>query len=436
MLQEVIRYLIKFLSGIDCYNKWNGIAYTDDMSNISDECKVIIVPSGFFKEGYYGTAKTLPNLPLENLKGIPILYGKPQISYLNGRTILHADLIASSFFLLTRYEELIKPYARDQFDCFSAKSSMPYLASFIDRPIVDEYGIIIRDIMRQSGIDVNEPPKEFSKIFLTHDIDCPWEHFTAAGAMKRILGILKREKRFSIYPIKNLFGNVQSDPWYTFPWLMEQDKKVRDRYGSKCRIIYFMKSGGNSKPEDYDIYINTKACKKLYKQLRNSRAHIGLHISYEAGGDTKLIRNEYNKLKALVGEKLHYNRNHYLRSRYPRDMKELIKLGITDDFTMGYNEVAGFRLGTSRSVNWIDPETMEITALILHPLTIMEGSLTASPNMNLNEKEALCYANNLINSVKNHNGELILLWHNNSVVPGTAKGNRQLYETIINNLIR
>ena len=34
----------------------------------------------------------------------------------------------------------------------------------------------------------------------------------------------------------------------------------------------------------------------------------------------------------------------------------LEKAGITDDFTIGYPDVAGFRLGTSRPVHWINPE--------------------------------------------------------------------------------
>ena len=33
----------------------------------------------------------------------------------------------------------------------------------------------------------------------------------------------------------------------------------------------------------------------------------------------------------------------------------MIRAGITDDFTMGYADIAGFRLGTCRSVRWINP---------------------------------------------------------------------------------
>ena len=56
---------------------------------------------------------------------------------------------------------------------------------------------------------------------------------------------------------------------------------------------------------------------------------------------------------------------------------------ITDDFTMGYPDVAGFRLGTSRPVHWINPENKRISPLILHPLAIMECSLNEPVYMNL-----------------------------------------------------
>ena len=84
----------------------------------------------------------------------------------------------------------------------------------------------------------------------------------------------------------------------------------------------------------------------------------------------------------------------------------LEKAGITDDFTMGYPDVAGFRLGTSRPVHWINPENKRISPLILHPLAIMECSLNEPVYMNLGYEGALAYSTQLIKQVASANGEL------------------------------
>ena len=115
-------------------------------------------------------------------------------------------------------------------------------------------------------------------------------------------------------------------------------------------------------------------------------------------------------------------------------MLALIEVGITDDFTMGYADMAGFRLGTCRPVNWINPKTKQLTSLCLHPLAIMDGSLNDKRYMNLNAHEAYEYCIRLINQVKNWNGELVLLWHNTMVEDTQKLYHRNLYKDLISYL--
>ena len=115
-----------------------------------------------------------------------------------------------------------------------------------------------------------------------------------------------------------------------------------------------------------------------------------------------------------------FNRRNYLR--------------ITDDFTIGYADVAGFRLGTCHAVKWINPKTKELTSLTLHPLTMMDSSLSDKRYMNLNAHEAYEYSIRLINMVESWNGELVLLWHNTSVEDTPRSYHRKLYLDIINYL--
>jgi hypothetical protein len=95
-------------------------------------------------------------------------------------------------------------------------------------------------------------------------------------------------------------------------------------------------------------------------------------------------------------------------------MQRIADAGYTDDFTMGFADQAGFRLQTSRAVRWINPQTMQLTSLTLHPLLIMDTTLSGENYMNLTEDEAYFLCERLIAKVRMHHGDVCLLWHNSN----------------------
>ena len=163
MLSKKIRqYLIDFLvgslwvqsEGEDRYQRrFEAIGYTDD----PEEMKlypIVIIPSGFFKLDVYGTEQAMPTLPLSSWRGIPLLFGEPREEWSadGSQLIIHADLLASTYFLISRYEEMYRRNERDTYGRFPGKSSLPYRAGFLHRPIVDEYGEALRQIILEEGI--------------------------------------------------------------------------------------------------------------------------------------------------------------------------------------------------------------------------------------------------------------------------------------------
>jgi len=413
VFQDSIQYIIKFLLYGGNEHLENQVSYEEEAEGA--KTKICILKSKFFSDAVYGTYSSLPSIPLKEMNGVPILFGGNEVKKIDGKIIVYADLIASTYFLITRYEEIVSKDVRDEHGRFVGKESLPFRAGFIDRPIVDEYGRMLRGWLREVGLNVNEPPKQFGKIYLTHDVDNPWEDFSLKSAVRRVIRLLVKNHKLTIYPLLNLIGIPRYDPWFNFEWLIDQDSIVMKKYHERCKTIYFVKSGGNAKPEDSFIYIKKPGFQSLRNLLRTSKAHIGLHTSYQAGMDSKLLDTEKRTLSSYMGETILFNRHHFLRSRDPQDMEELIDIGITDDFTMGYADIAGFRLGTSRSVKWINPYNSKLTSLTLHPMTVMEGTLFENQYMGLSWDEANEYAQKLIMQVKSNNGELILLWHNTAI---------------------
>ena len=107
----------------------------------------------------------------------------------------------------------------------------------------------------------------------------------------------------------------------------------------------------------------------------------------------------------------------------------MVKAGYTDDFTMGFADEAGFRLQTTRAVRWIDPASYRLTNLTLHPLTVMDCTLSNDNYMNLTEEEAYFLCERLIEKVRLHHGDLCLLWHNSIINNETY--HRSLYSKIL-----
>lgn len=418
---ETLAYILSFLGADD------SVAYCRT-TDIPHEAKIVIAASGFFDDGVFGTAASLPRLPLKEWRNIPILFGSPEEARVDGRIILHADIVASAFFLMSRYEETVRMDGRDAYGRFCGRESLPCRAGFIHRPIIDEYRAALRRVL-----GLPEERKGFSKIWLTHDVDIPWERFTVFTAIKRVWGNLKRRRGFRVYPLKNALGYPESDPLYTFPQILALDGALKKAFGGICQDVYFVISGGCANPQDAPIYIHTKAFERLASKLRGSGALIGYHVSYEAGDYPERIGKEAVEFCKALGMRPVLSRNHFLNAKKPEDFYHLIDAGITDDYTMGYADVAGFRLGTSRGVRWIDPCTGKLTSLTLHPLTIMECSLLFEDYMNLGYADALRYVNKLIEQTLRHGGELSLLWHNQSFVGDSEE--QKLYLDIVNELI-
>ncbi|GHT03602.1 polysaccharide deacetylase [Bacteroidia bacterium] len=442
-MQEISNYILQFLLHEPPNSPLlEAVGYTSDATEFA-RYKVVIVKSDFFDDAVYGTAKSLPKLPLKEIENMPFLYGEDKIERQGDTIILHADLIASTYFLISRYEEILRREVRDQHGRFIGKKSLPGQAGFIHRPIVDEYGAWLRRCLHDAGCHVNEPQRALHQIYLTHDVDAIAHYRNIRSVVGALISPLSKWKGAggeanpaeAKIALKTYFGGIQHDPWFTFPTLLKQNHKLKNR----AETIVFVKSGGGKSPEDKPR-MNTASpdFQYLFELLKNNDAKIGLHASYAAGIAPNLVASEKTTLKhslppSLFGEGLgvRLNRHHYLSSREPEDMQGLIEANITDDFTMGYADVAGFRLGTCRAVRWINPNTKTLTSLWLHPLTAMDGTLNDERYMHLNENEAYDYVTKLIDVTQKYNGDVCLLWHNTSI----AREAENYLGTLYNNLI-
>ncbi len=304
--------------------------------------------------------------------------------------VIEADLVHTAYYLLSRKIE--EQLQRDEHNRVCWKKNQG-LFTWAHQPILDMWGHQLLELLGQPT-----PPAGFSGINLTHDVD-------TIAHYRHLRGVLGGVKRREWKAVWKGWHRLEADTAFTFPWIAAQDGCV-----PQAKKIYFVKATaglGFDYPQ-YDLQGTDFAT--VVGLLRQHSAEIGLHTSYY----TDDIAAQTQALASAIGGVVRANRWHYLRTTSPADFASLITAGIADDYTLGFADYAGFRLGTCRAVRWINPANQEVTDLILHPLTVMDCTLSSVNYMHLSEEEAFSHCKQLIDTTYQHAGELTLLWHNNT----------------------
>lgn len=209
------RYILSVIFG-----EFLGIEYQIQLDNRSDvritkgDAKELLINDGFFSvpEDEWLQQSSLPIQPLKVwdlsstplnantiCKQIPVIYGNdshtPDFFQLSENQIrLELDIFGSSFFMLTRYEEMIKP-DRDKHGRFPAVSSLAYQEGFLGRPIINEYLEILWDCLNRLWPNLERKKKEF-KIVPSHDVDKSYEYaFKSPKWILRVVAedVIKRQ---------------------------------------------------------------------------------------------------------------------------------------------------------------------------------------------------------------------------------------------------
>ena len=389
----------------------------------------LIIKNVFFKlmRSVYLTPKSLPPLPLKmvniselNLpesvvikKQFPVIYGKSLkdgkwIQYRNNTIVIGIDIFGSCFFMLTRYEELVKKNIRDKHNRFPASASIAYQQSFLDRPIVNEYVEILWYLIKRLWPLVERKKRQF-KIMPTHDVDCLLKWPNVFRLVRNTGKAVLKEKNLSksIHMIKDYiklkYGKIR-DPYDTFDYLMN--------FSEKNGLIskFFFLVGGKTKFDNF--YLFHPYLYKIIDRI-NQRGHeIGFHGSYASYNNFKMLQRELKTLQNISPQKIFSGRQHFLRWENPITWRFYEQAGLFYDFTLNFHEHEGFRCGTCYDYPVYDLIKRKKLNLREIPLIIMDGNLKDYQKLSL--EEAINRALMLKQRVRKYNGLFTILWHNSS----------------------
>ena len=334
------------------------------------------------------------------------LYGDAALTEMSNGFILRSDIVAASFFMLTRWEEMATT-ERDVHGRFSAGQSLAWRAGFLERPVVNEYVEILWALLQKAGLRQKRKARTFS-IVPTHDVDHPFMFYNPYKTLKAIVSpfIINNNRRDSYTYLKYFLK--RKDPFDTHDVFLE----LAGRSG--CQPWFFFIAGGAHQYDPVDLSGHRKV-KFLIKKLKEKKAGIGFHPSYSTYNDAEFFQKEKNKIEKAFGLSVVAGRQHYLRFALPLTWRIWEEAGMEWDSTLGYPDSPGFRCGVCYEFPVFDIEQRIQLNLTERPLIVMDMTLIAY--LGLPVAQAMEKVKKLMLEVEKYDGEFVFLWHNSSIVP-------------------
>ncbi|MES2004499.1 MAG: polysaccharide deacetylase family protein [Bacteroidota bacterium] len=315
------------------------------------------------------------------------------------------DVFAASFYLLSRYEEYL-PHELDEYGRYSHTNSIAYKEGFLKQPLVNEW---VQSLAKK--LQVFFPHARFTihasgfSFIPTYDIDEAFS-YRHKPVWKNVLGFYRDllQGRFEqVMERGNVYSGKKKDPYDTFNWMDD----LHDRY--QLQPVYFLLTILKRGEYDKNLPARSKVLQQLYQHI-SKKYTVGLHPSWQSGTDEWLLEKEIQALQSITGKPITLSRNHYLRFSVPDTYRRLINAAITDDYSMAYGGVNGFRASYALPFKWYDLEKETSTGLTIHPFCFMEA--TSFFNQGHSAAEAGEELQYYYDAVKKVNGECMVLFHN------------------------
>ena len=375
--------------------------------------KGIFIETGVLFTDIYLRPDSIPASPLKRIQNIPVVYcgvsgDNPRIISDGPDVVIYNwDIVQSSFFFVTGYEEVVHSgESRDLFGRYKLENKLVYKEKTMDTPVVNEYASLLKVSLDSLGFNYSiqrRPPG----LLTTHDVDVPYESCfinLIIRKISRLLGIdLER-------PILS--------KGFSMIFKTERECGIRSEW-------YFIVGGHDA---DYgDIYnVNSPLIQKLINSIRLNGDSVGWHYSFSAASDSDQMKKEAELYDQVIGGK-RFGRNHFLRCFIPDSWNEYANNDILYDSTMGSVFCEGFAYGICTPYKLFDIVRGEELPVWEIPLIVMDSTLLEYRN--LNPDEIIRSISNLTDAIIKHSGVFTVLIHNSYM--RYSKKWASLYQTIM-----
>ena len=374
---------------------------------------------------------------------IPILFpnSNEKLSFYrsNGNIIFNHDLLKSSFYLLSGYQEY-NNQDLDSYERFLSVSSIQSKLGIINKPVVNYYfDEIIRGIKEFcSGNNLKLTKKDRSNtftFFLTHDVDrIKYFNFNSLLYSIKLLFRSDNEGKNKSSLIKEIFRiafhliNIfdHKDPYWNFKELTQKEKEL-----GICSTYFFLPKDQKHVDSYYDI--DNRKILDLIEFLQKEGNEIGLHGTVRSSkslDSLKKIVSDFLRVTRLTQTGI---RQHRLMWQHPLTAINHDFTRISYDSTLGFADHEGFRNSYCHPFRLFDFENNRMLSYWEIPLNVMDSSLFYYRKLPV--EEAMESALTIIAEIKRFNGVFTLLWHNSYFNESEVPGITEFYYNLLGKII-
>ncbi|WP_436795770.1 polysaccharide deacetylase family protein [Actinospongicola halichondriae] len=335
---------------------------------------------------------------------------------------LTVDVFGAVFFLATMFEEVDAP-AVDRHGRFLAINSTAVRGEFLRRPVAEEHVDLLWMAMRSVWPRLERRRRAFEAV-LTFDVDNPYAYqnrrlrSVARSVVGR--GVIRGRPRSALAMARGWADvrrhGVDRDPWNTFDVLMTGTESL----GVQGMFHLIADPDPAGRNPDAVYRLDDPAVVSLIDSVRRRGHLLGVHGSYESHLSVDRLRREVETVRELAADfgqpsrPLH-GRQHYLRWDAAASPATQAAAGLDVDSTVGFAERAGFRAGMCRPFHAYDHRSRRTLPLMVRPLIVMDRTLVDAGYENLARESAVDLLEELAATCRRHQGEYVVLWHNDSL---------------------
>lgn len=327
-------------------------------------------------------------------------WGGVECLSIDGKT----DPFAAIFYVISRYEEYTNP-KRDKHDRFQASESILFQFGWLKQQIVEHWVKAIVNSYLPNKLAEFESGKTLTAI-PSFDIDNTFAYKWKDGFRKWFSvakDTLKGNKERAKLRKQVLTGQTP-DPYDTF----DQIQKCAQRF-DQTRVFWLL---GDIGEFDRNITWRDPRHQRLIRTI-GTVARVGLHPSYASNMSDKRLLEEKQRISQILTKNVTESRQHFLKVKLPQTYRRLINEGFKKDYSMGFADQPGFRLGTAHPVYFFDLEANTTTEFKLIPFVYMDGTFNEYLQCSVAESKAI--VEQLLQEVKTYGGVFCFIWHNETI---------------------
>jgi len=332
------------------------------------------------------------------------------------------DIFSASFYMVSRYEEYL-PHLKDKYNRYKVEESLAFKHCFLQKPVVNIWAKQLISVIQLNFPDL-QIKKPIFKYISTIDIDNAYL-YKGKGFIRSLAFLFRAMLNFDVEDLKMAVAvstKKRKDPFDTYSLQLNLQKK----YNLDVRYFVLL---GDYGLNDKNISHTNSHLQSLVKRLADL-APVGIHPSFGSSLNESQLAVEIERLEEILKREVTFSRQHFLQLSFPETYKRLAKLGVTKDYSMGYASVLGFRAGIASPFTFYNLDMEQILPIKVYPFAIIDDTLKF--NMQLNPDDVVQQLVEIINEVKQVDGTLISIWHNDTFSDvGEWKGWRNVYEEIV-----